>query len=130
MNPAAPARPAQPAAWAALDESLGEAIELAKQARFGELTAKAEAIELNAAALAEWSGEIARSGQDADLARTACERVRRKIFLLAELFRHASMVQAGLLGLRQTIATPYVSNGRLPAARNPFALAGRVDHEA
>jgi hypothetical protein len=40
------------------------------------------------------------------------------------------MVQAGLLGLRQTIATPYVSNGRLPAARNPFALAGRVDHEA
>jgi hypothetical protein len=122
--------PSEPAALTALDQSLGEAIELAKHARFGDLTAKAEALQSDAAALAGLRAEIARSGPEAEIARRACERVRRKIFVLAEIFRHASVVQAGLLGLHQTITTPYASSGRLPASRNPFALSGNVDQEA
>lgn len=122
--------PSEPAALTALDQSLSEAIELAKHARFAELTARAESLESNAAALAGMKGDIALGGPGAEPARRACERVRRKIFVLAELFRHASVVQAGLLGLHQTITTPYASSGRLPASRNPFALSGKLDQEA
>ena len=122
--------PVEPAALTALDHSIAEAIELAKHARFAELTAQAERLESNAAALTAGKEQIARSGPEAELARRACERVRRKIFVLAEMFRHASAVQAGLLGLHQTITTPYASSGTLPASRNPFALSGSVDQEA
>jgi len=120
----------EPAVLTALDRSLSEAIELARNARFGELTAKADSLESNATALAELSGNIDRKSPEAEAARKACERVRRKIFVLAELFRHASVVQAGLLGLHQTITTPYEASGRLPAAQNPFAFSGQVDQEA
>ena len=122
--------PVEPAALTALDHSLTEAIELAKHARFAELAAQAESLESNAAALGGTKGDIARSGPEAELARRAVEQVRRKIFVLAKLFRHASAVQAGLLGLHQTITTPYASSGTLPASRNPFALSGHVDQEA
>ena len=120
----------EPAALSALERSLGEAIELAKQARFGELTAKAEGLESGAAALGDLRNDVERSGPRAAGSRQACERIRRKLFVLAEIFRHAAAAQAGLLGLHQTITTPYAASGRLPAASNPFAMPGRVDQEA
>jgi hypothetical protein len=94
-----------------LSGALDTAIQLASEGRYAELTVHAAAIE-RLVGKGEQLQQAAGQGEaSSDALRDSCGRFRRKVSLLTEVMRHATLVQAGLLQISGSVDDNYDRRG-------------------
>ena len=95
-----------------IGRSLKSALTLTTSGRYAELEEQALAMESQLGTLEELKQRLEAGEPAPEGIRDDCERLRRQTFLLSEVLRHATLVEAGLLEIEAAARGSYSREGR------------------
>ena len=95
-----------------IGRSLESALTFLTSGRYAELAEQALAMEHQLGALEGLKRRLEAGEPAPEEIREDCERLRRKTFLLSEVLRHVTLVEAGLLEIEAAARGSYSREGR------------------
>ena len=102
-----------------IGRSLESALTLLTSGRYAELADQALAMESRLGTLEGLKQRLEAGEPAPEGIREDCERLRRQTFLLSEVLRHATLVEAGLLEIEAAARESYSREGRHGTGNHP-----------
>ena len=102
-----------------IGRSLESALTFLTSGRYAELGEQALAMEHQLGTLEELKQRLEAGEPAPEGIREDCERLRRKTFLLSEVLRHATLVEAGLLEIEAAVRGSYSREWRHGTGNHP-----------
>ncbi len=102
-----------------IGRSLESALTLLTSGRYAELGEQALAMKGQLEALEGLKQRLEAGEPAPEGTREGCERLRRQTFLLSEVLRHATLVEAGLLEIEAAARGSYSREGRHRTGSHP-----------